>query len=61
MASIKEVYKEVESEKDDSVTMELKDFIAEHKNLLKILRNGSKKELLAEADSQEKELAKYLP
>ena len=61
--AIKDLYKEAKKEKenevDDGVTMTLPEFIDEHTNLIKILRSGSKKELLAEADKQEKELKKY--
>jgi fructose-specific phosphotransferase system component IIB len=41
------------------VKMKLDDFIEEHEKLIKILRKGDKKELMAEADSQEKELNEY--
>lgn len=59
--ALKDTYKEVEEEsknkvKDTSVKMELDDFIEEHKTLISLLRNGSKKEQMAEADKQEKEL-----
>jgi hypothetical protein len=62
--ALKDTYKEIEKEKenevdDDVVTMELDDFIEEHEKLIKILRKGDKKELMAEADSQEKELNEY--
>jgi len=61
MARIKEVYKEVEEEKenevdDSEISMSKEDFIAEHTNLIKVLRSGDKKALEAEAKSQEKEL-----
>ena len=61
MAKIKEVYKEVEDEKenkleDDSISMSKDDFIEEHVNLIKVLRSGDKKLLEAEAKKQEKEL-----
>lgn len=55
--ALKDLYKE--KEKDNSVTMDLDDFIEEHEKLIKILRKGDKKELMAEADSQEKELNEY--
>ena len=61
MAKIKEVYKEVEEEKENEVddaeiSMTIDDFIEEHTNLIKILRSGDKKALEAEARKQEKEL-----
>jgi len=61
MSSIKQVYKDVENGKknqvkSDTVTMDLQDFIDEHEELVKILRSGSKEELLKEASDQEKEL-----
>jgi hypothetical protein len=60
MVRIKEVYKEVEKEKenkvDDMISMSRDDFIKEHTNLIKILRNGDKKTLELEAKKQEKEL-----
>jgi len=61
MAKIKEVYKEVEDEKeneveDDSISMPKDDFIEEHVNLIKVLRSGDKKLLEAEAKKQAKEL-----
>lgn len=64
MKKIKEVYKEVEDEKeneveDDVVTMSTEDFCEEHKNLIKVLRSGDKKMLEAEAKKQEAELAEY--
>jgi hypothetical protein len=43
--------------KDKSVvTMDIQEFIDEHKNLIEILREGSREELLAEAEEQENEL-----
>lgn len=64
MKKIKEVYKEVEDEKeneveDDVVTMSTEDFCEEHRNLIKVLRSGDKKMLEAEAKKQEAELAEY--
>ena len=61
MKKIKDVYKEVEDKKENEVaepmiTMAKDDFIEEHKNLIKILRAGDKKALLAEAKKQEAEL-----
>ena len=61
MAKIKEVYKEVEDEKenevdDDTISMPKDDFIEEHINLIRILRSGDKKAQEAEAKKQEKEL-----
>lgn len=65
MKKIKEVYKEVEKEKDNEVednkvTMKLCDFVKEHQKLPKILREGTREELLAEANEQEEELEKEL-
>ncbi len=61
MKKIKEVYNEVEKEKenevdDDTISMSTDDFIKEHKNLIKVLRSGDKKLLESEAKKQEKEL-----
>ena len=61
MKKIKEVYNEVEKEKenevdDDTISMSTDDFIEEHKNLIKVLRSGDKKLLEAEAKKQEEEL-----
>ena len=62
--AIKDIYKEVENEKKNEVkpkvvTMDIDDFIEEHKKLVKLLRTGTKAQLLAEADEQEKELSEY--
>lgn len=63
--ALKELYKEKEEEKKNkvsekkNVTMKLEDFIEEHKKLIKILREGSREELLAEAEKQEEELEEY--
>lgn len=46
--------------KGEKVEMDKKDLIKEHKNLVKILRKGTKHELLMEAAKQEKELNSYL-
>lgn len=59
------IYKEVEKEKKNkpkktSVSMDLDDFIEEHKCLIKVLREGSREELLTEAKKQEEELEEYL-
>lgn len=49
--------KEVMDKKDKKmVYMSLKDFVDEHKELIKCLREGSREELLAMADEQEEEL-----
>ena len=61
MKNIKDVYKEVESDKEnkvenDTITMSKSDFIEEHRNLIAILRSGNKKIQEAEADRQEAEL-----
>jgi hypothetical protein len=37
-----------------------KEFISEHKSLIKTLRGKNKKKQLIEADEQERELRKYL-
>ena len=63
MKKIKEVYKEVEKNKVKGpkvVTMKLCDFIEEHEGLIEVLREGSREELLAEAEKQEEELEEYL-
>jgi hypothetical protein len=39
-----------------AVSLEKKDFVNEHKNLIKVLKHGSKQEQQDEADSQAKEL-----
>lgn len=60
--AIKDLYKEVETEKKNQVkdssviTMSREDYISEHKNLIKVLRSGDKKALEAEAAKQEKEM-----
>jgi hypothetical protein len=43
-----------------SISMSLSDLIKEHKNLIKILKSGSKTEQLKEAQDQLKEMNKYL-
>jgi hypothetical protein len=64
--ALKDTYKEVEDEKknkvkeDEVYTMDLDDFISEHKKLIKILRGGVRADLLAEAKSQEAELKECL-
>ena len=40
--------------------MKLKDFVAEHRRLVKILNKGSKKQQRKEANAQAKELARML-
>lgn len=62
--AIKDLYKEVEEEKKNKVkpkvvTMGIKEFCEEHKELIKVLREGSREELLAMADKQEEELEEY--
>ena len=62
--AIKDLYKEVEKEKKNKVkpkvvTMEIDDFIEEHKELIRVLREGTKEERLAMADKQEEELSEY--
>ena len=39
--------------------MSMKDFIAEHKKLIQVLKSGTKKEQSKEAREQMKELLKY--
>ncbi len=63
--SIKDLYKEVEKNKENEIknkkySMSIDDFIKEHKCLIKTLREGSREELLLEAEKQEKELKKCL-
>ena len=64
--AIKEIYEEVEKDKKNKVkgkeeySMPLNEFIDEHKKLIKILREGKREELLAEADNQEEELEECL-
>lgn len=63
---IKKLYKEAEMEKKNKVmdkkmhSMPLDEFIEEHTKLPKLLREGSREELLAEANKQEEELEKCL-
>ena len=59
--AIKDVYNQVTKDKenkvkDSDVSIPLKEFISEHKNLVKILRSGDKKAQEAEAAKQEAEL-----
>lgn len=42
------------------VSMSLKDFVAEHKRLIKVLEKGMKKDLMKEAKDQAKELHKTM-
>lgn len=64
--ALKNLYNEVENEKknmvkeDQMYSMPLDEFIEEHKKLIEILREGSREELLAEAESQEDELEECL-
>lgn len=53
------MFKTWTEDKDDEVTMSKEDFIKEHENLIKILKKGDRKELLKEAEKQEKELEEY--
>jgi hypothetical protein len=46
--------------KPKKVEMSKSEFVKEHQNLVKILRSGDKKSLLAEAKKQEAELKEYL-
>ena len=61
--SIKKIYNQIEEDKQNQVqddSMEIKmpidEFVQEHEDLIEILREGSREELLAEADKQEQEL-----
>lgn len=61
---LKDTYKKIEDTKANTpkskdVTMPIEEFCKEHKNLIKILREGSREELLAEAEKQEEELEEY--
>lgn len=61
---LKDTYKKVEEDKkkeikSKTVTMSIEEFCKEHKNLIKILKEGSREELLAEAEKQEEELEEY--
>jgi hypothetical protein len=46
--------------KPKTITMEFKDFLKEHKRLIKTLEKGDKATLKKEATKQKKELKKYL-
>lgn len=65
MKKINEIYEEIEHDKSNrpkgkkEIKMEYKDFCEEHKRLIKVLREGSREELLAEAEKQEEELEEY--
>ena len=60
--ALRKLYDEAKNEKmnqasgPETYSMDLEDFIEEHVELIKILRSGSRDELLKEADDQEKEL-----
>lgn len=43
-----------------SIRMSSKDFVKEHKRLIKVLRYGNRKSILKEASAQNRELNKYL-
>jgi hypothetical protein len=60
--ALKDTYNEAQKNKvkDKVVKMTLDDFIEEHVKLVKILKEGSREELLAEAKEQKKELCEYL-
>lgn len=53
---ILKMYGKEEDDDDDGIKMERKEFISEHKKLIKILRSGSKHDQLMEANEQEREL-----
>lgn len=65
MATIKDVYKKIEEEEENTpkskkmFTMPMDKFCEEHKRLIEVLREGSREELLAEAEKQEEELEEY--
>lgn len=46
--------------KDDVVSFKRADLIKEHKKLVKVLRKGSRHQLIMEANDQERELNEYL-
>jgi len=62
MKKLNDVYKEVEEKKSNTpkekgtYSMPLDAFFKEHLTLVKVLREGSREELLAEAEKQEEEL-----
>lgn len=64
--SIKQVYNQVEQDKMNavkgkpSISIDLQEYIDEHKELIKVLREGSREELLAEAEDKEEELEQCL-
>jgi len=64
--AIKDIYKEIENDKSNTpkgkkkVEMDVEEFIDEHKELIKVLREGSREELLAMAEEQEEELEECL-
>lgn len=64
--AIKDLYNEAKSESSNKVKstdmyeMPLQEFIDEHMELIKTLREGSREELLAEAKDQEDELKECL-
>jgi hypothetical protein len=46
--------------KHDAVVMPKKEFVKEHKRLIKLLESGDKKHLRKEGEAQKKELMYYL-
>ncbi len=64
--ALKDIYKKIENNKKNEVkgkemySMPLDEYIEEHKCLIKTLREGSREELLAEAEKQEEELEECL-
>ncbi len=60
--ALKDIYKKVEDTKantpkdGNNVSMDWAEFVDEHLCLIKVLREGSREELLAEAKEQEEEL-----
>jgi len=63
---IKDLYTSVQKDKQSQpgkpkmFTMPLMEYLAEHKELLRVLKSGSKQELMTEATDQEKELNQCL-
>lgn len=63
---LKNLYNEAENEKKNKIkekqvhTMSLDEYISEHQELIKVLREGSRDELLVMAKKQEEELGECL-
>ena len=59
MAKLNNIYSEVEKARvkgKDVVTMDIMEFIDEHEELIKVLKEGTREELLAMAEEQEEEM-----